>query len=103
VQAGTEASEVQILLRLLILAIWRFIYATIGDSSCLLACLLAAAAETGLECWYSFENILIDSRTFLQKFLPSARPVCRDFKKENRNSTLSQRSGLFLQQLSIFT
>ncbi len=55
-QAETEATEVRILLRLLILAIWKFIYATIGDSSCLLACLLAAAAaaaETGLECWFS--------------------------------------------------
>jgi hypothetical protein len=49
-----------------------------------LACWLAAAAETGLECWYSLRILLIDSRTFLQKFLPSSRPVCRDFNKQRK-------------------
>jgi hypothetical protein len=33
-----------------LLTIWKFIYATIDDSACLL---VAAAAETGLECWFS--------------------------------------------------
>jgi hypothetical protein len=73
--------------------------------ACWLAGLLACCCCCRNWAWVLVfvENFLIDSRTFLQKFLPSSRPVCRDFNKENRNSTLSQRSGLFLQQLSIFT
>jgi hypothetical protein len=79
VQAETEATEVWILLRLLILAIWNFICTTIGDSSCL----LAAAAETGLECWFSLRIFwLILGRFFRNSFLPLALFVATSTKKK---------------------